>query len=468
MPAGNARATGGHDVIPITAETPHGICGERLSAFGGLTILVKYLSLIEFKEVFDFAYVRPARQAMLGCRKMVLGIIIMVFVGFQRIGHMALLRDDPLITGILKVDRLPAASTFWRYLVSLGQDQAASLLVLMGLMRGRVWHLAGYKPRRIRINIDTTVSTVYGDIEQACKGHNTKHRGKKGLRPVLCFIDQTREYLCGGQRTGKTISGDEVGTYILKFKGLLPAGIKDILVCGDGEFISWQSVEACRHEGFQYIFGNKRCAPPFPTDGWYRHGDHEYNACWYQPTDWERPCRFVAMRIRNKAEEGQSLFPETEYTYRIFVTNRMTRPHNVIAEYDQRADVENSIKEAQDEGIMAIPSKKFQANCAFFQIAMLAYNIWRWIKLIDARSQCRNTTAAEVADAPVQRETIRMTRLKKLFVPAKLTFHNNRGNILYSIHDARSAELTRLLDYLDRRRKECFHWPELLPFVKTG
>ena len=138
------------------------------------------------------------------------------------------------------------------------------------------------------------------------------------------------------------------------------------------------------------------------------------------------------MRIRDKAEEGQSLFPETAYTYRIFVTDRMTRPHNVIAEYDQRADVENSIKESQDEGIMAIPSKKFQANCAFFQIAMPAYNIWRWIKLIDARSQCRNTTAAEVADAPVQRETIRMTRLKKLFVPAKLTFHNNRGNIFHA------------------------------------
>ena len=178
MPAGQARATGGHAVIPITAETPHGLCGERLSAFGGLTVLVKYLSLIEFKEVFDSAYIGPARQAMLGCRKMVLGIIMVVFVGFQRIGQIALLRDDPLITGILKVDRLPAASTFWRYLVSLGQDQAASLLVLMGLMRGRVWHLAGYRPRRIRINIDTTVSTVYGDIEQACKGRFPDPGGK--------------------------------------------------------------------------------------------------------------------------------------------------------------------------------------------------------------------------------------------------------------------------------------------------
>ena len=62
VPAGQARATGGHAVIPITAETPHGLCGERLSTFGGLTVLVKYLSPIEFKEVFDSAYIGPRQS----------------------------------------------------------------------------------------------------------------------------------------------------------------------------------------------------------------------------------------------------------------------------------------------------------------------------------------------------------------------------------------------------------------------
>ena len=456
--------------IPITADTPHGLCGERLSAFGGLMILVKFLSLIEFKDAFDFSYARPVRKAALGCYKMTLGIIIMIFVGFQRIGHIASLRYDPMITGILNVSRLPVVSTFWRYLVSLGHDQEESLLMLMGLIRGRVWHLAGYHPDRIRINIDTTVSTVYGETEQACKGHNTKHRGKKGLRPVLCFIDQTREYLCGAQREGKTMGGDEVAEHILKFRSLIPAGIRDILVCGDGEFISWQSVEACQKEGFSYIFGNKRCAPLFPDNEWYRHGEHEYNECYYQPMGWKQSCRFVVMRILNKAEEGQSLFPETEYTYRAFVTNRTRKPHNVIVEYDKRADVENSIKEAQEEGIMAIPSKKFLANCAFFQIAMLSYDIWRWIKFIDARSQGRKTTLrnTEAEHAPVQRETIRTTRLKKLYVPAKLVFHANRGKALYSVHDARSAELTRLLDYFDKRRSQIIRWPDMAPLRKTG
>jgi hypothetical protein len=39
---------------------------------------------------------------------------------------------------------------------------------------------------QIRINIDTTVQTVYGKQQGARKGHNTQHRGKEGLRPIMC------------------------------------------------------------------------------------------------------------------------------------------------------------------------------------------------------------------------------------------------------------------------------------------
>ena len=49
---------------------------------------------------------------------------------------------------------------------------------------------------------------------------------------------------------------------------------------------------------------------------------------------------------------------------------------------DKRAAAENLIGEAQREGVLAIPSNNFQANHAFFQFVMLAYNLWRWTKLL--------------------------------------------------------------------------------------
>ena len=59
----------------------------------------------------------------------------------------------------------------------------------------------------------------------------------------------------------------------------------------------------------------------------------------------------------------------------------------MITDYDQRADVENLIGEAQREGVLAIPSRRFQAHHAYFQIVMLAYNLWRWMKMLAGHAE---------------------------------------------------------------------------------
>ena len=50
--------------------------------------------------------------------------------------------------------------------------------------------------------------------------------------------------------------------------------------------------------------------------------------------------------------------------------------------------------------------------------------------------------------------TIRIARLKMLFVAAKIRFHGNRDEVCYSVHEQRAAGLRDFLDYLDVRRKE--------------
>lgn len=443
----------------ITADTPYGECTERLSAFGGLLALAKLLELIGFEDAFAKHYVEPKRKTKLGHGRMVMGILMLLFIGFQRLGHFAYVRADPMLCGLLRVAILPAVSTFWRYLQVLGIVQSSALLRLSGALRAKVWVLCGYQPKRVSVNIDTTVATVYGDIEGARKGHNTKHRGKEGLRPVLCFLAETREYLCGTQRRGETIRGTEVAHQIRQFRGLLPVCVKEVHVRGDGEFIGWESVSACKQEGFRFIFGNKRCAPPFSDAAWYRHGEHEYNECLYQPQGWEEPCRFVAMRIhKDKRGDRQLMLLDSEnYVYRVFVTNETGQAHRVVEAYDPRADVENSIGEAQREGVLAIPSKRFQSHHAFFQIVMLAYNLWRWMKNLAGHAERDNQAGCAVPKTQRIRmsdHTIRIARLKMLYVAAKISFHGNRDAVLYSVHEDRAAGLTDFLRYLDRRRKE--------------
>jgi len=441
----------------ITPETKYGECSERLTAFGGLLALVKFLDLIRFEQAFGEHYVHSNRTPKLGGYRMVLGMLMLLFIGFQRLGHFAYVRTDAMVCGILRVRVLPAVSTFWRYLISIGIIQSQSLVRLGGVLRRRVWELCEYRPQRVTVNIDTTVSTVYGAIEGSRKGYNPKHRGKKGLRPVLCFLAETREYLCGTQRRGETISGKEVAHQIRQFRGLLPECVHQIRVRGDGELIGWESVQASLDEGFTFTFGNKRCNPPFPDDGWYRHGDYAYNECVYQPMGWERLCRFVVMRIREDQRGDRQLKLLENYLYRVFATNEKGRPHRVIDDYDQRADVENLIGEAQREGVLAIPSRRFQAHHAFFQIVMLAYNLWRWMKLLASHAQQQAQSGRVVEPSKqitIPDHTLRIARLKMLFVAAKIRFHGNRDEVRYSIHEQRAAGLIGFLRYLDKRRKE--------------
>jgi len=456
----------------INASTAFETCTEQISPFGGLLGLIKFLDLIQLEEIFDHLYIAPRRKVNLGDYRMVIGILMLLFIGFNRIWHFTYIRLDAIICGFFQLTRLPAATTFWRYVDSLGINQANTFLKIMRVLRERVWQLCGFTYQMIRLSTDTTVETLYGHQQGGRKGHNTKNRGKKGYRPVLCFIDETREYLLGNLRKGETMSGEEVAKFIKKIKTQLPGCVKKVLFRGDGEFFSWQSVAACIEEGFAYIIGNKGAHPPFDQMTWYRpkkRKPFEYNSCMYQPTGWEFPCRFVAMRFPKelKSPPGKAvqyeLFEDDRYTYRIFCTSLSGKPHKVIAEYDKRADVENLVGESKREGLEAIPSAKFKNNYAYFQIVMLAYNLWRYFKMMAEISN--QNVPSESPDVSydslkgLKDNLIRIARLKLLLIGAKVVYHST-DKVKYSIMDIRTPGLMHFLNYLDKARSKIRPWLE--------
>lgn len=456
----------------ISASTAFETCSEQISPFGGLLGLIKFLDLVRFEEIFNHVYAAPRREVKLGDYRMVVGILMLLFIGFNRLWHFTYVRFDAMLCGFFQLTRLPAATTFWRYVDNLGINQANSLLKVMSILRERVWLLCGFTYKKVHLSTDTTVETIYGSQQGGRKGHNTKNRGKKGYRPILCFVDETREYLLGKLRRGDTIGGEEVAKFIRRIKAQLPGCVKEVLFRGDGEFFSWESVEACMEEGFDFILANKGARPPFDPRRWYRpkkRKPFEYNDCMYQPMKWKRACRFVVMRIpkEQKPSAGKpvqcELFEDDCYTYRVFCTSLGSKPHKAIAEYDKRADVENLVGESKREGLEAIPSAKFKNNYAYFQIVMLAYNLWRYFKMM---AQISNK--AEVSDPAdsahdslkgLRDNLIRIARLKLLLIGAKVVYHST-DKVKYSMLDSRTPGLMHFMNYLDRARSKIRPWIE--------
>jgi hypothetical protein len=298
-------------------------------------------------------------------------------------------------------------------------------------------------------------------------GYNITHRGKKAYRPVLCFVDETREYLLGKLRKGDVLDGEESAAFIRQIKGHLPGCVNKVVLRADGEFFSWESVLAATKGGFHFIIANKRANPPFDPGSWYqprRRNPIQYNSCVYQPIGWQFPCRFVAMRISREQNSSPTqplqgkLFEEDRYTYRVFCTNLKGKAHKVIAQYDKRADAENLIGEAKREGLDAIPSAKFKNNYAYFQIVMLAYNLWRYYKILAQKSTQETDSEQPNLLGGIQDNTIRIARLKLLLIAAKLAFHNNREQVNFSVHDSRTPSMQGFLRFLDKARGRARPW----------
>jgi len=183
----------------------------------------------------------------------------------------------------------------------------------------------------------------------------------------------------------------------------------------------------------------------------------------YQPDGWGKGYRFVALRYVKKkaAEPGEpeqyQLFDTPAYSYRVFVTNMDAAIDVLVGFYRQRASAENLIKEANnDAGLAAHPSTRWAMNCIHFQIAMLAYNFNCWLMLFNREER---TTAGEL-----KHTTLATTRLRFLFLAAKIWRHAGRVGVSYSDHYAEQGIFQRLMD---RVRAIAPGGDGFLPVLKT-
>jgi len=109
--------------------------------------------------------------------RFVLGIVLGLYIGFPRLNQLRFIARDPLLTGILKVTKLPVQSTFWRFINGLHLNVARQMLTVMRILRERVWAAANVKLKVVTIDTDTTVHTLYGQQMGGRKSYNPKNKG---------------------------------------------------------------------------------------------------------------------------------------------------------------------------------------------------------------------------------------------------------------------------------------------------
>lgn len=438
----------------IGAATPYDFHGKNLTPYGGLLPVITMLEKLGFQSLVEQTLTSKRIPRAMDRYRFVLGIVLGLYIGFPRLNQLRFIARDPILTGILKVGRLPVQSTFWRFVNALHRNIAGQMLAIMRTLRERVWEAANVKLEVVTIDTDTTVHTLYGKQMGGRKSYNPKNKGKKSYQPMLTFIAETREYVWGGLRNGDRPSGKQIGDHLRHVQAALPPGVKQIYGRADSGFYCWDAVEAYEQFHTQFVICARKTArlveelrqaewkPSPKTDA---EAECEFR---YQPDGWSKPYRFVALRYEREeveAEEAEQyqLFKTSQYQYRVFVTDLSDPTYFVVWFYSQRGGAENLIKEANnDAGLAAHPSGRFDVNGNHFQLAMLAYNLNCWLMLFNREPQ---------ADATALRHTTLATaRLRFLFVAAKIWRHAGRTGVSYSDHYEEKGMFERLMDRLRR------------------
>jgi hypothetical protein len=454
----------------IAASTSFDFQGKNLTPYGGLFPVATMLEKLGFEKLVNETLTVMRIPRVMTIYQFVLGMVLAIYVGFARLNHLRFVAQDPMLTGILKVSRLPGQSVFWRFLASLNLNLAGQLLQLQRILRERVWAAAHVGLTSITLDTDTTVHTLYGRQMGARKGYNPKNKGKKSYQPILTFIAETHEYVGGELRNGDRPDGKQIARHLRSVIAALPKGIQKIFARADSGFYCSEAVQAYQKAKVHFIIvarKTSRLLEQLQTADWKpspKTDADEQCEFRYQPEGWGQAYRFVALRYKKKEEkippqrEQYQLFDTPEYTYRVFVTNMKRAIDLVVWFYAQRAGAENLIKEANnDAGLAAHPSGRWATNCVHFQLVMLAYNLNCWLLLFQREEG--------VAVDDLGHTRLATARLRFLFVAAKIWKHSGRVGISYSDQYAERGLFQRLM----KRLREITNGPAgFLPVLATS
>ena len=447
---GQARSTADTCVpYQVDALTPFDFRGKHLTPVGGLLPVAAMLERLGFADLAaqEIHSRRTPRGLSLG--QLLLATVLGMYLGLFRFHQFRFIAADPMLNGVLHTTRLPAQSTFWRFLAGLHLSVGRRMVRLQEKLRARVWRGADVRVRRVTLDTDTTVHTLYGRQMGGRVSYSPKKKGARSHQPILTFLAETREYVAGKLRNGDRPSAVEIQAHLRHVLASLPPGVREIRARADSGFYCWRAVETYLSGGCEFIIVARKTArlvEQLRNERWKasRHKGAEEADFVYQPEGWGQPCRFVALRFpkapsrREEAPEQYQLFETSAYTYRVFVTNLKGPVYRVVDFYNHRCAAENLIKEANHEaGIEVHPFYRFDMNENHFQCAMLAYNLNCWLALF--------ARAGSGSLRTMRHTTLGVARQRFLFIAARLWRHAGQTGVSYSDTYAEKGALRSLM-----------------------
>jgi hypothetical protein len=387
--------------------------GQTLTHFGGLVLLQQFFQRLGLRRLLTRSIRFNQRNNRYSLSESLLALIYPILLGLGRIESTRLLQHNGVFQYLTGLPVYPDPQTLRRFLVRFADAGVADFLNLHDRLRQQV---VAHRPApsSLIFDLDSTVLTVYGHQEKAEVGFNPKQRGRPSYMPVLVVEGQTRDCWEAEYYPGNThVSAVTIPLWEAAC-AKVPPDVRGLRVRADGAFYDHEIIEAleARQAGYAIVARMTRPLQQRVAAARYRQVGRTASLAefTYHPHGWPGPRRFVAVRRPVPAEPSWqlSLFQMGDYVYRVLVTNLELTPLNVWRFYNDRAEAELVIREMKEAYALGkIPTGDWEANRAYFQLVVFAYNLLNWFRRL-------------CLPEPWQRLTLPTIRRRLLLIPGEL------------------------------------------------
>jgi Transposase DDE domain group 1 len=374
--------------------------GEHLTRYGGVFLLHSVFQQLQLRERFHTEVRFPQRNNTYTIPEMLLALLYPMLLGLTRLETTRLLRRNGAFQALAGLPTYPDPTALRRFLWRFAVRGLPKLRRLHDRLLARLCQRP--QPlRRVLLDVDSTVLPLYGHQEKARVGYNPSKRGRPSYHPLLCFEGQTRDFWHGELRPGDAHTATGTVWLLRACFAKLPATVRQLRVRADAGFYDYKVVREIEAHHGKFVIVAKVTKPLKALLTGLQYTEVRQGLavaeCQYQPHRWPRPYRFVVLRKTLPEEESSqtTLLTVGRYTYQAYATNFRIGPHAVCRFYNQRAGMENIIKELKyDYPLAKIPTGQFAVNEAYFHLLLFAYALTNWFKRLCLPPRYQSMTLA--------------------------------------------------------------------------
>lgn len=362
---------------------------NRLTHFGGVYLFHLFLKQIGWRHLIGRTLKFEQRNSHYTIAEHIFSLLYPIVLGLSRIEISRMLGNNGVFKMLIGLSGFPDPTTLRRFLAR-GSDPVRTQLVRLH-DRSRKYFIDRLVPeKKLLVDMDSTVCTVYGDHEGAAKGYNPRERGRKSYHPLFCFENRSGTSLLGTLRNGNAYTSVGAVEYLERFFQTYPPDRYTVRFRGDSGFYDKEIIALLSKNDAEFAIVADMTGPlkqrvtglryqPAPgTDSRYSFVETAY-----QPTKWDQPYRYCVIRKKLEPEESDqaTLFTMNAYRYSAIVTNLTMTPANVWKFYGGRVQCERDIRSLKEDYYLGnIPTKTFSANALYLEILLWAYDLIRWFQ----------------------------------------------------------------------------------------